>query len=83
MILLFIRQITGLENGTEYYVRVFAYNGPGGDNSSTNSTGEFTTYGAPAVADQFPVTTVEQVWISGDIGKTGEISETADDVRSS
>lgn len=70
MILHLVRQITGLENGTEYYVRVFAYNGPGGENSSTNSTGEFTTYGAPADADHFPATTVEQVWDSCDVDTT-------------
>lgn len=54
-------QITGLENGTDYYVRVAAYNGPGGVNSSTNATEAFTTYGTPADADPFPVTTIEQV----------------------
>lgn len=53
-------QIHGLENGTEYYVRVSAYNGPGGENSSTNSTEGFTTYGLPEDASQFPIVTIEQ-----------------------
>lgn len=61
-------QITGLENDTEYYVRVSAYNGPGEENSTTNSTEEFTTYGAHAVAAPFPVTTVEQVNAASALG---------------
>ena len=53
-------QINGLENGTQYYVRVAAYNGPGGENSSTNSTEGFATYGLPADASHFPIMTIEQ-----------------------
>lgn len=54
-------QIDGLENGTEYYVRVAAYNGPGGENATSESDEAFTTYGAPADASPFPITTIEQV----------------------
>ena len=49
-----LSQIDNLENGTEYYVRVAAYNGDGNDAT-------FTTYGAPADASPFPVMTMEQV----------------------
>lgn len=68
-----ICQITGLENGTEYYVRVSAYNGPGGENSTTSSTETFTTYGAPAVATPFPVTTVEQVDTASVLGPIRQV----------
>lgn len=47
-------QIDNLDNGTDYYVRVAAYNGDGDDNT-------FTTYGAPADASPFPIMTMEQV----------------------
>lgn len=57
----FLSQIDGLENGTEYYVRVAAYNGPGGGNATSESEEAFTTYGAPADAFPFPITTMEQV----------------------
>lgn len=54
-------QIEGLENGTEYFVRVAAYNGPGGENASSDAQEAFTTYGAPADASPFPVASIEQV----------------------
>ena len=58
-----LSQINGLENGTQYYVRVAAYNGPGGENSSTNSTEGFATYGLSEDASQFPIMTIEQVCV--------------------
>lgn len=48
----------------EYYVRVTGYNGPGGENSSSNSSESFTTYGASTVAAPFPVMTVAQVYLT-------------------
>lgn len=42
-------------------MRVAGYNGPGGENSTSESEEAFTTYGAPADASPFPITTIEQV----------------------
>lgn len=57
-----VSQIRELEDGTEYHVRVAAYNGKNETGTLLGASTDFTAYGVPAEATPFPVMTREQVW---------------------